>query len=70
MAQFVQNVSELKLQLQNSLDERGKVNDELNQRDQQIISLKVDLASMDEKLKLMDEEVTAVMTFVAMDTIS
>ena len=62
MAQFVQNISELKLQLQNSLDERGKVNDELNKRDQQIISLKVDLASVEEKLKLMDEEVKILVT--------
>eukprot|EP00111_Clytia_hemisphaerica_P005741 TCONS_00016645-protein len=56
MSQLIQNISELKIQLQSNLDERGKLNHDLNKRDEQIITLKVDCASLDERLKLMDEE--------------
>lgn len=57
MSRLIQTISELKIQLQSSLDERGKLNEELSRRDQQLITLKVELASIDERLKLTDEEV-------------
>ena len=57
MSRLIQTISELKVQLQSSLDERGKLNEELSRRDHQLITLKVDLASTDERLKLTDEEV-------------
>ena len=57
MSRLIQTISELKIQLQSSLDERGKLNEELSRRDQQLITLKVDLASTYERLKLTDEEV-------------
>ena len=58
MSRLIQTISELKVQLQSSLDERGKLNEELSGRDQQLITLKVELASIDERLKLTDEEVS------------
>lgn len=57
LTQLVQTVSDLKSQLRSSLEQRENGNEELTKRDQQIMSLKVELASIEERFKLKDEEV-------------
>lgn len=64
LTQFIQTVSELKLQLRSSLEQRDNSNEELNKRDQQIMTLKVELASIEERFKLKDEEVSVIVKCV------
>ena len=57
MALVSNNITDLKEQLFSSQENNNKTNRELTKREEQIIMLKVDLASVQEKLKLREEEV-------------
>lgn len=57
MANLTREVGEVKSQLQHSFEQQRKQNDELTKRDEKIITLKVDFAAVEERLKLKEEEV-------------
>ena len=47
----------MKSQLHQSLEQQRQINDELAQRDERIVSMKVDIVSTEERLKLKEDEV-------------
>ena len=57
MSQLIESNNDMKAQLRRLLDQQSNMNDDLGKREQDIVALKVELASYEERLKLKDEEV-------------